>query len=145
MQWLSSGGRYERLSQPQTPLPRSHLRRQKSLGPMVELAWNAADRDRATIDPGVPWCAHLPCRPDAGPGGAGMKCSECGHPASEVVETSLLRSGERVRRRRCKGCGALWYTVQPAEVEVDRWRLQWGGGRVIALLPPAKSTENGKI
>jgi hypothetical protein len=74
-----------------------------------------------------------------------MKCSECGHPASEVVETALLRSGERVRRRRCKGCGRLKYTVQPAEVEVDRWRLQWGGGKVIGLLPPTKSTENEKI
>jgi hypothetical protein len=112
---------------------------------MVELDWDGADRAGAAADPGVPWCPHLPRRPDACPGRAGMKCSECGHGASEIVQTNVLQSGERVRRRRCKGCRRLWYTMQPAEVEVDRWRLTWSGGRVTGLLSPAESTENEKI
>lgn len=51
------------------------------------------------------------------------KCPECQCPLSKVVQSSVERDGRIVRRRACKRCDHRWFTIQPAEVAVDRERV----------------------
>jgi transcriptional regulator NrdR family protein len=62
-----------------------------------------------------------------------------------IIETRMTACGSRARRRRCEGCGHLWYTVQPPEEQVESWRLIWTKKGPVTLEPPPESPEKGKI
>jgi len=62
-----------------------------------------------------------------------------------IVETRTTACGSRARRRRCEGCGHLWYTMQAPEEHVENWRLIWTKKGPVTFLPPAESLEKEKI
>lgn len=73
-------------------------------------------------------------------------CPKCEHSKTIVVETYPLPDGVRVRRRKCCGCGFVWYTEQPPEQRLgDTTRLIWCKGDVIGLRPPAELPKKGKV
>jgi hypothetical protein len=70
---------------------------------------------------------------------------DCRSLNTTVVETYVMPCGNRIRRRRCECCGELWYTAQPPEQQIDKWRLIWGERRAVGLRPLPESTENKKV
>lgn len=52
-----------------------------------------------------------------------MKCPECGHPVSDVVDSRPLE-GQVWRRRKCRGCEMTWTTLEianPSDGGIEAW------------------------
>jgi transcriptional regulator NrdR family protein len=61
-----------------------------------------------------------------------MSCPECGAESSRVVITRspVNDPAARCRRRECSACGHRYYTLQPPEMVVSRFELEWLGSDV---------------
>ena len=46
-----------------------------------------------------------------------MKCPNCGHIKTHVLDTMRTKGGSMKRRRECESCGVRWTTY---EVEIDK-------------------------
>lgn len=64
-----------------------------------------------------------------------IPCEECGCRRTAVVMTRQLDDHSLVRRRKCIGCGHRWYTHQPPEKAVSKYRITWTHDDIKQLVP----------
>lgn len=57
------------------------------------------------------------------------RCPECSHWVSKVVQSHEQRDGRMVRKRQCRRCQHQWFTVQTAEVVIERERVVYKNKR----------------
>lgn len=55
-----------------------------------------------------------------------FSCPACGSSDNSVQNTKLTKDGARLRRRVCSGCNHNWYTLQAAEMQLDKSQVYWG-------------------
>lgn len=55
-----------------------------------------------------------------------FSCPSCESKNIGVISTHRIPSTlETVRYRKCRDCDHKWYSVQPPEIPVEKWQVEW--------------------